>query len=365
VRRTSTARSSARERLDLAFVIPLSGPPGMFGPSCAACGDLAVDEINEGGGLLGREVGLHVVDGAQAPAAVAREVAGLVADGAVQAVSGWHISAVRQRLDPVVQGRVPYIYSPLYEGGERTNGVFLTGETPERQVLPAMRWMASELGVRTWFVIGNDYVWPRVSAQTVRAYARASPALRILDEMFVPLGTEDFSGPVERVLRSGARGVLMFLVGSDAVRFNRCFARAGLDQGSVRLSPLMDENMLLGTGAENARELYSSAGFFETLATAAGLDFSLRYTRRFGPTAPALNSMGESCYEALTFFARLAERARSLELDRLSAVADELAYESPRGLVRMSGNHLLQDVYLARADGLEFDVLAQLAGAVR
>src|SRR3954452_7346584 len=102
--------------------------------------------------------------------------------------------------------------------------------------------------------------------------------------MFVPLGTEDFSGPVERVLRSGARGVLMFLVGSDAVRFNRDFARAGLDQRSIRLSPLMDENMLLGTGAENAHELYSAAGFFETLATAAGLDFSLRYSLRFGPT---------------------------------------------------------------------------------
>jgi ABC-type branched-subunit amino acid transport system substrate-binding protein len=355
-----TAPRSTRERLDVAFVIPLSGPAGMFGPSCAACGELAVDEINAAGGVLGRELGLHVVDGAQAPAAIASEVEGLLAEGAVQAVSGWHISAVRQRLDPVVQGRVPYVYSPLYEGGEHTDGVFLTGETPERQVLPAMRWMAGELGVRTWFVIGNDYVWPRVSAQAVRSYVRAARGLRVVEEIFVPLGTEDFSGPVERVLRSDADGVLMFLVGSDAVRFNRAFARAGLDQRSVRLSPLMDENMLLGTGADNAAELYSAAGFFETLATAAGLGFSLRYAQRFGASAPALNSMGESCYEALTFLAHLAQRARSFELDRLNAAADTLAYEGPRGLVRMSGNHLLQDVYLARADGLEFDVLAQL-----
>ena len=333
----------------------------MFGPSCAACGELAVDEINGSGGVLGREVTLQVVDGAQTPDAVAREVAGLLADGAVQAVSGWHISAVRQRLDPVVHGRVPYVYSPLYEGGERTDGVFLTGETPERQVLPAMRWMAAELGVRSWFVIGNDYVWPRVSARAVRSYVRASRELRLVDEMFVPLGTEDFSGAVGRVLRSDADGVLMFLVGSDAVRFNRAFAGAGLDQRSIRLSPLMDENMLLGTGADNSAELYSSAGFFETLATAAGLGFSLRYAQRFGTSAPALNSMGESCYEALTFLAHLAGRARSLELDQLNGAADKLAYESPRGLVRMSGNHLQQDIYLARADGLEFDVLAQFA----
>ena len=333
----------------------------MFGPSCAACGELAVDEINGAGGVLGREVNLRVVDGAQTPAAVAREVAGLLADGAVQAVSGWHISAVRQRLDPVVQGRVPYVYSPLYEGGERTDGVFLTGETPERQVLPAMRWMAAELGVRSWFVIGNDYVWPRVSAR--RSAPMSAPPASCGSSTRCSCRSARRTSPdtVERVLRSDADGVLMFLVGSDAVRFNRAFARAGLDQRSVRLSPLMDENMLLGTGADSSAELYSSAGFFETLATAAGLGFSLRYAERFGASAPALNSMGESCYEALTFLANLARRARSFELDQLKAAADELAYESPRGLVHMSGNHLQQDVYLARADGLEFDVLAQLA----
>jgi urea transport system substrate-binding protein len=337
----------------------------MFGPSCEACGRLAADEINANGGVLGRELRLRLVDGGRAPATVAREVDALVSSHQVQAVAGWHISAVRQQLAPVVEGRAPYVYSPLYEGGERTPGVFLVGETPERQVLPAMRWMASELGVRTWCVVGDDYVWPRASARAARRFARASPDIRILDEVFVPLGTEDFAAAVRRVVMSGAQGVLMFLVGSDAVRFNRTFAGVGLHRRCVRLSPLMEENMLLATGADNTQELYAASGFFETLATSSGLEFSRRYNERFGAEAPVLNSMGESCFEGLTLLARLAERAGSLELDRLCGAADELAYDSPRGTVRMSGNHLLQNVYLARASGLEFDVVAQLASHVR
>ncbi|NMI01648.1 substrate-binding domain-containing protein [Pseudonocardia sp. K10HN5] len=348
------------DRLEVAFVIPRSGPAGIFGPSCEASGRLAVDEINDDGGVLGREVRLRIVDGGRAPGQVAREVGELVGTGAVQAVTGWHISAVRQELAPVVAGRVPYIYTPLYEGGENTPGVFLAGETPDRQLLPALRWMSRELGVRTWCVVGDDYVWPRASARTARWYARISPEVRILDEVFVPLGTEDFGPALQRVVRSGAQGVLMFLVGSDAVRFNRAFAAAGLDRCHERLSPLMEENMLLATGAENTRGLYSAAGFFETLPTGAGLDYSRRYMRRFGPQAPALNSLGESCYEGLTLLARLAERSRSMDLPRLCGAANALTYESPRGTVRMSGNHLLQSVYIARAEGLEFDVMDEL-----
>ncbi len=293
---------------------------------------------------------------------MARDVDALITAGEVQAVAGWHISAVRQKVAPVAVGRVPYVYSPLYEGGEQTEGVFLAGETPERQVLPAMRWMARELDVRTWCIVGDDYVWPRASARVARRFARASPEVQILDEVFVPLGTEDFSATIGRVVASGAQGVLMFLVGSDAVQFNRAFAAAGLDRLVVRLSPLMEENMLLATGAENTHGLYAAAGFFEALATSSGLEFSRRYTERFGVEAPVLNSMGESCYEGLTLLAHLAERAGTLDLDGLCGAADDLAYESPRGTVRMSGNHLLQNVYLARAAGLEFDVLAQLAG---
>ncbi len=126
------------DTLDVAFVVPSSGPSGIYGPSCWASGRLAVSEINDGGGILGREVRLLPVDGGRRPHEVAEEVGSLVASGAVGAVAGWHTSAVRQAVVPRLQGRVAYVYTALYEGGECTPGVFLTGETPAGQLLPAL-----------------------------------------------------------------------------------------------------------------------------------------------------------------------------------------------------------------------------------
>jgi urea transport system substrate-binding protein len=347
--------------LDVAFVVPVSGPAGIYGPSCEACGDLAADEINRAGGILGREVRLRVVDGGQPPDRVAAEIDTLVRAESAHAVAGWHISAVRQTIVPKTYGRVPYIYTALYEGGEQTPGVFLTGETPARQVLPAMRWMGHELGVRSWCIVGNDYVWPRASARAARRYA-AECGAQIRDEAFIELGTEEFGPVLRRIERSRAQGVLMFLVGMDAVRFNRAFAELRLHERCVRLSPLMDENMLLATGAANAQDLYSAAGFFEMLASTDSLDFQRRYVSRFGVNAPILTSLGESCYEGLTLLARLAEGARSTELPKICEVAGSVAYDGPRGSVRLQGNHLQQRVYLARAAGLEFDVLGEISG---
>jgi ABC-type branched-subunit amino acid transport system substrate-binding protein len=349
----------AADVIDVAFVVPASGSSGIYGPSCGASGRLAVSEINDGGGILGREVRLRPVDGGRRPDHVAAEVASLVRSGSVAAVAGWHTSAVRQKIAPRLEGRVPYVYTAVYEGGERTPGVFLTGETPASQLLPAMRWMARELGVRSWCIVGNDYVWPRASATVARAFAD-SLGVQIRDEIYVALGTQEFGQVLRRVERSHAQGVLMFLLGSDAVQFNRAFTEMRLHDMCMRFSPLMDENMLLATGAANTHELYSAAGFFETLGTAHSMDFERRYLDRIGPTAPPITSPGESCFEGMTLLAQLAAAARSTDVARINEVSESVVYEGPRGAVRVRDRHLVQRIYLARADGLEFDVLAEI-----
>ncbi|MGW1874411.1 substrate-binding domain-containing protein [Streptomyces sp. NPDC001975] len=345
--------------LVVALVVPLQGPAGVFGPSCESAARLAVEELNATGGVLGREVRLVTVDGGAPPRRVAAEVGSLVAPGAVDGVVGWHTSAVRQALLPRIAGRVPYVYTAQYEGGERTPGVFLTGETDAAQLLPAMRLLAGAAGVRRWCTVGNDYVWPRVTARTVRAYARECGG-RVRDEVFVPLGTEEFGPVLRRVERCEADAVLMLLVGADAARFNRAFAGYGLHQRCLRLSTHMDENILLATGAEATDGLWATAGFFETLATAESLDFSARHAARFGAHAPVVGSPGESCFEGVRLLAALAERARSLDVRTMCAVRDSVSYEGPRGVVRLHGNHLAQRLYLARADAFDFHIVAQL-----
>ncbi|QNP68498.1 substrate-binding domain-containing protein [Streptomyces roseirectus] len=343
----------------VALVFPQQGPAGIFGPACELCARLAAEEVNRDGGVLGRELRLIPVDGGAAPREVADRVEALVDAGAVQGVTGWHISSVRQALAPRIAHRVPYVYTALYEGGEDRAGVFLTSETPHDQLRPAMALLGLERRVRRWFVVGNDYVWPRRTARAAHAYARATGA-RITGEAYLPLGTHDFTPVLRRVERSDADGVLMLLVGNDAVRFNRAFAAYGLDARCLRLSTLMDENMLLASGARATADLYSTAGFFTSLATAGTLDFHGLYARRFGLDAPSPGSLGESCYEGVLLLAALLHRAGTPDITRIDATAPTVSYEGPRGHLHLHNNHVRQRIYLARADGLDFDVLTEL-----
>jgi ABC-type branched-subunit amino acid transport system substrate-binding protein len=345
--------------LELGLVIPLRGPAGIVGPSCEASAELAVEEINLGAGLLGREVRLVVIDGGAAPEQVAAEVDGLVSAGAVDAVTGWHLSSVRQAIVSRIAGRVPYVYTPLYEGGEGAPGVFLAGETPAIQVRPALRWLMAEHGVRRWCIVGDDYVWPRGTARAARRYIHELGG-ELRGACFVALGSEDFTPVLRRIERSGADAVLMLLVGQDAVLFNRAFARAGLDQRCLRFSPLLEENMLMGSGAGSTRGLYTAAGYFDALPTGDNLDFHHLYRRRFGPDAPVLGSLGESCYEGILLLSALARRAGGLDPGRMSGIADRVGYDGPRGAVHLHNRHLSQHVYLAEASGLDFEIVTAL-----
>lgn len=351
-----------RATIDIALVVPRSGSAGIYGPSCEACAELAITDLNDTAGLLSRPVRLLPVDGSRPPAVVAADIARLVAAGAIDAVTGWHISPVRQAVARVTAGRIPYVYGPLYEGGERTPGLFLTGETPSRQLLPAMDWMTAEYGVDRWIVIGNDYVWPKETGAAARLHAR-SQGRPLVDEMYLPLGTEDFSAAIKQVEITGAAGVVLLLVGGDGVAFNRQFAGAGLAASVPRLSPHVEENMLLASGYGSNDGLFAAAGYFEALNTSASMEFAAHYYRHFGPAAPALNSIGESCYEAITLLIALVRRAGSLRIAEMTTAAENLTYVSPRGEVRMRGNQLNQDIYVAEAHGLDFEVRDRISAA--
>jgi len=346
--------------VNIALVIPHQGPLGIIGPSSELSAELATAEINEAGGVLGRQLRLIAVDGGADPGVVASEVGTLVSLGAVDAVIGTHTSAVRQQLVPRVAHRLPYVYTSIYEGGERNPGVFLTGETPGRQLRPGMRLLADEYRVRRWCVVGNDYVWPRRSAAAAQHFARESGG-RIVEEMYVPQGTVDFSSVVERVERADVDAVLVLLVGQDAIQFHRAFAERELHRGCLRLTTLMDENMLLAAGSEATIGLFAAAGYFESLVTPERLDFGGRYARRFGVDAPPVGNLGQSCYEGVRLLHALVEQAQSLDVHAINAVADTVSYAGARGLRHLRDGHAAQRIYLAEADALEFSVVAELA----
>ena len=134
-----------RKKLRIANFIALSGPAGVWGPSSTNSILLAASEINRRGGILGREVEIVFHDSGGDIDDVTEAAADIVAADDADIIMGSHISAVRVALRKVVAGHIPYIYTPLYEGGERTPGVMAIGETPRTQWRPAIEWLHSDL----------------------------------------------------------------------------------------------------------------------------------------------------------------------------------------------------------------------------
>lgn len=194
------------------MIVPSGGTAGIFGPSCQAVAELAAAELNQISGVLGRQVELEFVDGSRTPNKVADDVADLVGQGRIDALTGWHISSVRHAVVPEVSERLPYVYTSLYEGGENRPGVYCSGEVPSFQIVPALRWLAEKLGKRRWFIVGHDYVWPRQTA-AVLTEPCAQLGIGIVGQSFVRMDAGRVDLLVEEVAKADCDGVLMLLVG--------------------------------------------------------------------------------------------------------------------------------------------------------
>ncbi|WP_419913980.1 substrate-binding domain-containing protein [Hoeflea sp.] len=346
----------AADPVKVGVLLPQSGPGGLFGPSCENAANLAVAEINDGGGVLGRMIEPVFADVGGPPSDANQAALKLWKGEKVEAFVGMHDSAVRGALTNLFKGQVPYIYTPVYEGGECSAGTFVLGETPAQQLEPVIPWMAANKGASKWYLIGNDYNWPRDTNAAAKGYIEASGG-SVVGEEYLPFTADNFDSNLAKIKSSGADAVLITLVGGASVGFNRAFASFGLPDSVVRLGTLIEENTLAGIGAENSKNLFSSAGYFATIDTPAAAAFAEAYHGKFGADAAALNSLGESCYEGLKLLQAMAEKAGSLDVADLEKAAEGTSYDGPRGHATMSERHVSRDIFLAEADGAGFKVV--------
>lgn len=339
----------------VALLIPMCGSAGLWAPSCVASAQLAVQELNRRTGIAGRPVEMVMIDSAiEAGTPVEDLIGALIETEAIDAIVGMHISAVRQRLTRIVRGRIPYIYTPLYEGGERSPGVFTIGDTPPKQLGPAIAHLHARFRLRNWALIGNDYVWPRTSHDYAKTRIAALGG-SLVYERYLPFASGDLSEQVDRIGRSGADGVLVSLVGQDAVEFNRIFGAMELHKKIVRLSCAIEENGLLASGIDNLDRLFASASYFAALDTAENASFREKYHTLHGDRAPVLNALGQSTYEGFQFLASLVSEPDGDWRETMHARFGPIAYKSARQSVYISNASNTAPIYLARADGIVFE----------
>lgn len=346
----------SQERVDaeeyrIGMLIPMSGTAGIWGPSCLACATLAAEEWNAAGGVNGHRVGLTVLDASDESEELEEQLQALIDADEIESIVGMHTSSVRERVTTQLCGAVPFVYTPLYEGGPLPPGVMAIGETPHDQLLPALASLTERYALRRWFLVGNDYCWPR------RSHAIATDALRragceVVASRYLPMGAIDVQQLVDEIRSTRAQAVLMSLVGQDAVDFSRAFGESGLAGRVVRLSCAIEENGLLAIGPEHTEGLFVASAYFASLDTDRNGAFRERYWSRFGERAPVLNALGQSTYEGVSFL-----RAA---LHRKSRAGAPVQFDSVRSIRWRSNAHKAMPIYLAQAEAMSFRVVSAL-----
>ena len=125
--------------------------------------ELAVEEINANGGVLGKELEVVTEDGASEPTVFAERATKLIQSDCVAAVFGGWTSSSRKAMLPVFEDNDALLFYPVqYEGLEASKNIFYTGATTNQQIVPALYYL-KEQGATSLFLVGSDYVFPQTA----------------------------------------------------------------------------------------------------------------------------------------------------------------------------------------------------------
>src|SRR3954464_1856716 len=162
--------------IKVGVIADLTGPLSFVGAANANVARMVIGDLNARGGLLGRQLELHLEDGETADSAAAAAATKLVQEDQVDVLLGGIYSSTRQAIKgpAVVDGKTLYIYPEQYEGQESDPLIFCTGPVPAQQVDPFIPWLMRETGARTFYLPSADYIWPHVMNARIREVVTAN-----------------------------------------------------------------------------------------------------------------------------------------------------------------------------------------------
>ncbi|MGY4156743.1 urea transport system substrate-binding protein [Bradyrhizobium sp. USDA 4461] len=342
----------------ICLLIPQSGAAGLWAPSAEACGRLAVDEINRMSGILRRPVELCVMNAGESGASAGQAARDAIDLHGADGIVGMLPSFARDSVVNAALGRVPFIYTPQFEGLSSPFDVMTTGETADELLAPAIQWLSESKHARRYFLCGNDYIWPRSSLRIARALiARFGGS--VTGEHYLPVGLHDFDEILDRIKTTRSDVVVPMFLGLDCIAFNRAFCAAGLSSHVLRFSSAVDETIIYGLEPDETENLYAASSYFASIRSRNNGAFLERYHTAFGDSPPPANAFGESCYEGIYSLAALIEEAGSLDARQLSRLYGRTSQQrTARGDDARPVVGVRHPIHLARLDGYDFSLVA-------
>jgi urea transport system substrate-binding protein len=354
--------AAAADAMKIGVLVADSGPAALFGPAQRAAAELGAATVNAKGGILGRQVEIVFADAGAPPAEVSKSAVKLMLSDKVEMIFGSHDSAVRQGVENVVKGRIPYVYTPVFEGDDCSPNVYFLGEVPEQELQQTLPKLLEFAKGKSFYLVGDDYVWARTTNEKAKQYIAAIGG-SVVAEDYYPFGAPNkFESTVTRIKSAKPSIVLQTLVGGDNVNFNRTFADFNLSDDIIRLSCLLEENTLMGIGKDASRNLYSSLGYFADIDLPQNKAFIGELNQKYGDKAPQQCTISKGLYDAFVFSAAVAAKSKSLGARAFAAAAEGIAYDTPSGPMTMKNRHTVKNIFLSRCDGTRFTVVDTFTG---
>jgi len=340
----------AADAIKIAGIFDLSGGLDIYGAPMTACLELAVDDINGAGGLIGRPVELIKYDPQSNIQFYTQFATEAATKDKVAAVFAGITSASREAIRPLLRRyQTLYFYPTLYEGGVCDRNIFMTGTTPGQtidKILPA----AMKQWGKKIYVLAADYNYGQISSDWVKKYAKDNGG-EVIAADFFPLDVTEFGPTIKKIQAAKPGMVFTILVGGNHMSFFRQWAAAGM-AGQI---PIASSDF--GTGNEHrvltpaeSNGILAAYGYFQELQTPTNAAFLERLHHKFGDKAPYINELAVKTWYAVMHWANGVMTAGSI--DRMAVIKGVEAnpvVEGPGGRSTMEAatHHCRMDIHLA------------------
>jgi len=286
----------ARGPIKIGLTCDASGQYGASGQDDLRGMRMAVAEVNNRGGVLGRRVETITADTETNPATgtriaerfITREDCGFL----IGAVHSGVANAITQ---VAAQHGVVYLNtnsSAPSEAGENCSRIkFVWDGNGSNFAKAAVRNAVTGIG-RNWMLLTNDYVWGHSTSAATRRLVEAAGG-RIVDNLLVPQNTRDFTSYLLRI-QQARPDVVAAAIGGDDIRALRIqVAQLGLDRRPAWINNQQDWPDVWGQGADSLFGVFGTTWYHKL--PLPGVEQFVQRWREFTP-APAIPVPGNVSY---------------------------------------------------------------------
>jgi len=344
---------------------------------------MTIEEINDNGGLLGRQIEPVVVDPASDWPLFAEKARGLIQQEKVAVVFGCWTSVSRKSVLPVFEELNGLLFYPVqYEGEESSYNVFYTGAAPNQQAIPAVEYLMSEDGggAERFVLLGTDYVYPRTTNKILNYFLESKGvAKKDIMELYTPFGHSDYQTIVADIKKFAAgkpTAVVSTINGDSNVPFYKELANQGLKAEDIPVIAFsVGEEELRGIDTKPLVGHLAAWNYFMSVDTPENKEFVAKwnaYVKKHdlpGGAKRVTNDPMEATYIGIKMWAQAVEQAGTTDVDAVRQAVGGQVVRAPSGFditMDAKNHHLHKPVLIAevQADG-QFDIVWNTEGPIR